>query len=174
MAWIDKKTIKSTEYTLWYPKQNAFLLAIHFAWNIKPFPQSIESISAARSPANSSCLAIVVGSFGMSNSRDEYHDKPHRNPIGVMLPPNCFVSVSIQKWIASILHLGTSRFLKWGTTSSLRSYRCSHFEVLISLRTHMVTLLPLLTHIIATFIVAPIIVVFEISPITNSCLPIFF
>ena len=38
----------------------------------------------------------------------------------------------------------------------------------------MVALLSLLTHIIATFIVAPIIIVFEISPITNSCLPIFF
>jgi len=30
--------------------------------------------------------------------------------------------------------------VRWGTTSSLRSYRCSHFEALISLRTHMVAL----------------------------------
>jgi len=60
-------------------------------------------------------------------------------------------------------------------TLSLCSYRCSDFEALVSLRTHMVALLSFLTHIIATFIVAvaPIIVAFAIFSITNSCLSFF-
>jgi len=46
----------------------------------------------------------------------------------------------------------------------LRSYYCSHFNALTSLRTHMVAFLSLLPYIIAPFIIEPSIVAFVITP----------